>query len=70
MPLLQGTFFINGIHLYRTLGPAWSNSNRETLYDLVVDGHDLGDHSLNHMQHNNKDGDSSNAYKNLKADLG
>ena len=35
-------------------GRAQADTNRKTLYDIVVGGHDVGDHSYNHMAHNSK----------------
>ena len=58
---------INGISLSKSLGGA---QNTETLKRAVLEGHDIGDHSLNHMKHNNRDTDASNAYKDVKTDSG
>ena len=35
-------------------GRAQAEANRKTLYDIVVGGHNVADHSYNHMKHNSK----------------
>lgn len=67
---ILGTFFINGITLDPShAGRAQADANRRTLYDVVVGGHDIGDHSYNHMKHNSKAFDSTHVYKDIVADL-
>ena len=53
--LSQATFFINAINLDPShAGRAQADTNRKTLYNVAVGGHDIGDHSYNHMKHNSK----------------
>ena len=41
---LQATFFINAVSMAPGLGRDYAAFNRETLKNIVEDGHDLGDH--------------------------
>ena len=56
---LQATFFINGISMSSGHGVGYAAENRKKLYKVVEDGHDLGDHSLNHMKVNSVQGDQA-----------
>ncbi len=50
---VKATFFINAHHLHGTGGEAASHAT-EALQRLIADGHIIGNHSYDHMAHNNR----------------
>ena len=67
--IFQATFFLNGVNLDPRLGARYAAANLEALLAIVNDGHDLGDHSYNHMKHNNKAADGSDGFKDFDVDV-
>ncbi len=69
---VKATFFINSHHLHGTGGEAASHAT-EALQQLITEGHIIGNHSYDHMAHNNRPFDPQriivNSYKQLDEEL-
>jgi peptidoglycan/xylan/chitin deacetylase (PgdA/CDA1 family) len=63
---IKATFFIYA----ESFTPKWAREERKNLLKRIhEEGHDLGDHSSNHMKHNSN-GSPYGAYTNVKVDAG
>lgn len=69
---VKASFFINSHHLHGTGGEAASHAT-EALRRLIAEGHIIGNHSYDHMAHNNRPFDPQriivNSYKQLDEEL-
>jgi peptidoglycan/xylan/chitin deacetylase (PgdA/CDA1 family) len=64
---VEATFFLMSAQIHPKVGETYSASNKQLLKRIYEEGHDLGDHSSDHMKHNSKD--FTWTYRNATTDL-
>ncbi len=69
---VKATFFVLTYYISNEVDRYWAKSNKAKLQRVFDEGHDVADHSYDHMTHNAADGRASPywAYRDVKTDLG
>jgi peptidoglycan/xylan/chitin deacetylase (PgdA/CDA1 family) len=64
---VEATFFLMGSQVHPKVGETYSADNKQLLKRIYEEGHDLGDHSSDHMKHNSRN--STWSYRKFNTDL-